>query len=137
MRMFQRFKPKKSSAKSLRIMDVDGAEKKIIEDYLMIQVFNTLESLKKPIQIHTGNQQQWNIVSNGDPLALNKILYTGKWHNAKFLFCMEDIRTPAKRSCSPVNLKMYISIWRGCPCFRRQRPVNLCQKPSTCWTAGS
>ena len=56
-----------------------------LEDYLMTKVLQKLNQLKKPIQFHTGNQQNWNLVANSNPLELNKLLYDGKFSNVKFV----------------------------------------------------
>jgi predicted TIM-barrel fold metal-dependent hydrolase len=61
------------------------AEQKALEDWLMTRVLTSLAKLKKPIQFHTGNQQNWNTVSNSNPLGLNRLLVTGKWWDVKFV----------------------------------------------------
>lgn len=56
-----------------------------LEDYLMTRVLKKLNQLKKPIQFHTGNQQNWNLVANSNPLELNKLLYEGQFSDVKFV----------------------------------------------------
>jgi hypothetical protein len=56
-----------------------------LEDYLMTKVLEKVNQLKKPIQFHTGNQQNWNLVANSNPLELNKLLYDGQFPNVKFV----------------------------------------------------
>jgi hypothetical protein len=56
-----------------------------LEDYLMTKVLQKLNQLKKPIQFHTGNQQNWNLVANSNPLELNKLLYDGQFSDVKFV----------------------------------------------------
>jgi uncharacterized protein len=56
-----------------------------LEDYLMTKVLQKLNQLKQPIQFHTGNQQNWNLVANSNPLELNKLLYDGKFSDVKFV----------------------------------------------------
>ena len=61
------------------------AKRRHLEDYLMTQVLKKLNQLKKPIQFHTGNQQNWNLVAISNPLGLNKILYDGQFSDVKFV----------------------------------------------------
>jgi hypothetical protein len=56
-----------------------------LEDYLMTKVLQKLNQLKKPMQFHTGNQQNWNLVANSNPLELNKLLYDGQFSDVKFV----------------------------------------------------
>jgi predicted TIM-barrel fold metal-dependent hydrolase len=56
-----------------------------LEDYLMTKVLQKLNQMKKPIQFHTGNQQNWNLVANSSPLELNKLLYDGQFSDVKFV----------------------------------------------------
>ena len=60
-------------------------ERRHLEDYLMTRVLQKLNQLKKPIQFHTGNQQNWNLVANSNPLQLNKLLYDGQFSDVKFV----------------------------------------------------
>ena len=64
---------------------VSAAESRLLEDYLMTRVLTALARNKKPIQFHTGNQQNWNTVANSNPLGLNRLLVTGKWWDVKFV----------------------------------------------------
>jgi glucuronate isomerase len=61
------------------------ARRRPLEDYLMTRVLRKLNQLKKPIQFHTGNQQNWNVVANSNPLELNKLLYDGQFSDVKFV----------------------------------------------------
>jgi len=64
---------------------VPAAEQRALEDYLMTRVLTAVARNKKPIQFHTGNQQNWNTVANSTPLGLNRLLVTGKWWDVKFV----------------------------------------------------
>lgn len=64
---------------------LNGADTKALQDYLMTQVFMALSRNKKPIQFHMGNQQNWNVVANGNPLALNPLLFAGRFWDVKFV----------------------------------------------------
>ncbi|MBZ5623577.1 MAG: Ig domain-containing protein [Acidobacteriia bacterium] len=72
--------------------------RKHLEDYLMTKVFQELNKLKKPIQFHTGNQQNWNLVRNSDPLELNKLLYEGQFSDIKVVITHGGYLTHKKRS---------------------------------------
>lgn len=60
-------------------------QRKDLEDYLMTRVLTACARGNKPFQFHTGNQQNWNVVANSNPLGLNNLLYSGRWWNVKFV----------------------------------------------------
>ncbi len=68
-----------------RKQSLSKSQKKDLEDYLMTRVLAACARHKKPFQFHTGNQQNWNTVANGNPLALNPLLTSGKWWDVKFV----------------------------------------------------
>ncbi|MES2202513.1 MAG: amidohydrolase family protein [candidate division FCPU426 bacterium] len=72
-------------ARVLKHESLNAKDTKLIQDYLMTCVLQACADLKKPIQFHTGNQQNWNIVENSNPLELNPLFYTGRFANARFV----------------------------------------------------
>jgi predicted TIM-barrel fold metal-dependent hydrolase len=60
-------------------------ESKLLQDYLMTRVFKAVAAHKKPMQFHTGNQQNWGYLPWSDPTALNDLLYSGAWWDVKFV----------------------------------------------------
>ena len=71
--------------KVLAHQELDEKERKTLQDFLMLHVLDTVNLLKKPIQFHTGNQQNWNIVENSNPLELNNLFYSGRFSEARFV----------------------------------------------------
>ncbi|HEY3236682.1 MAG TPA: amidohydrolase family protein [Polyangiaceae bacterium] len=61
-------------------------DRKALEDYLMTRLLSMVAELQRPIQFHTGNQQNWNVVGNSNPLGLNNLLFSGRYYGAKFVF---------------------------------------------------
>ncbi len=72
-------------AKVLAGRDLAAAEEKLLQDYLMLAAFKAARDLKMPFQVHTGNQQQWGMLQNANPLGLNKLLYSGAFYDVPFV----------------------------------------------------
>jgi predicted TIM-barrel fold metal-dependent hydrolase len=60
-------------------------EQQLLEDYLMGRVLTAAARNKRAMQIHTGHQQEWNLVANSDPLLLNPLLYSGRYKDARIV----------------------------------------------------
>jgi len=72
-------------AKVARHQELGEADQRALEDYLMTQVLTAVAKNKKPMQFHTGNQQNWNMLAMSSPVGLNRLLYTGKFWDVKFV----------------------------------------------------
>jgi len=72
-------------SKVLAHKELSRKEAKALQDHNMMTVLDTVARLKKPIQFHTGNQQNWNIVENCNPLEMNPLFYSGRFADARFV----------------------------------------------------
>jgi hypothetical protein len=80
-----RSKAEAAFAKVVEQKPLTDKEQKNLQDYLMIRFLKMAAKKNLPFQFHTGNQQNWNIVENSNPLKLNKLLYSGKYAAVKFV----------------------------------------------------
>ena len=71
--------------KVLARRDLRKEEEKLLQDYLMTKVLQQAAKHQKPVQFHTGNQQNWGMLPWCDPTELNPLLYTGELWDAKFV----------------------------------------------------
>jgi hypothetical protein len=74
-----------SFEKVRRRKDLKPGDQKNLEDYLMLHLLEQTNRLRRPIQYHTGNQQNWNVVANSNPLGLNPLLFGGRFFNTRFV----------------------------------------------------
>jgi predicted TIM-barrel fold metal-dependent hydrolase len=72
-------------AKVLRHEKLDAKGSKQLQDYLMCKVLDVMALHRWPIQFHTGNQQNWNVVANSNPLGLNSLFESGRFSNARII----------------------------------------------------
>jgi predicted TIM-barrel fold metal-dependent hydrolase len=72
-------------AKVLKHQKLDEKGSKQLQDYLMCKVLDVLALHRWPIQFHTGNQQNWNMVANSNPLGLNSLFESGRFSNARIV----------------------------------------------------
>lgn len=80
-----RAKAEAAFAKVVAQKPLTPKEERTLQDYLIVRFFRIAAKRKCPFQLHTGNQQNWNIVEDSSPLKFNRLLYDGKYAAVKFV----------------------------------------------------